>query len=1101
MKDQKVSSLSYLCLILISMSADVESNPGPTDFPCGNCAIEVLDDDAALECDKCGLWFHIQCQAIGQDMYDDLVATDQSFSWICSNCDHPNFSNSSFASSIASYVSPNNFSILTDEDSEPDEPLPQEPTPRFAHHGPSINKIYNLKVLNINCQSLVNKKAEFQALLDLHKPDIVVGTESWLTPEHHDSEFFPSVLGYTPFREDRVTDTKGGGVFILVKDSLYATEQKQFKTNCEIIWIKLSIVAAKPLYIAAYYRPRESDVQGLEELRKSLELVSKKNGNIWILGDFNFPKLSWDSDHMPTMKPGCRLLSLYKDFLSCLDDFDLVQMVSKPTRGDNILDLFLTSNHTLVNSTEILPGISDHDIISATVSVKPKLNKQKPRSVPIFRKADWDGFKLFIREKSFEILGRFQESTPEEIWNAFKSALNSGIEKFVPIKKLSTKSSLPWITQEIRRLIRKRDKLYQKQKSGTTKDRYHFKQVKHLVQGKIRQAYNNYLADILGVGSDGEGKNSGFSPKKLFSLIKNSRQDSRGISTLKDNTDGTLHSENTVKANLLNRQFQSVFTRLSPLRLGQLCTKAVLNLFQENLPENLPSQCPSMPEINIDLNGVLKLLANLKPDKAAGPDSIKPLVLKELRLEIAPVICLLFQKSLETGQLPADWIKAQVCPLYKKGDKTDPANYRPISLTCIVCKVMEHIIASNISKHMTQQNALYELQHGFREKRSCETQLIQLVEDLARQLTLGKQTDLVLLDFSKAFDKVNHLKLLYKLSNFGITGNTLKWIESFLIGRTQTVVLDGESSNEVPVTSGVPQGSVLGPLLFLLYINDLPDNIQSQVRLFADDTAVYLTVSSPSDTQTLQSDLERLQLWERTWDMEFNPSKCQVIHISRSKKPIKSKYFMHGQELESVDSAKYLGVTISKDLSWNSHISNIAASANRTLGFVKRNVKTKNQDIKTLAYNTLVRPQVEYASAVWSPYTKENINKIEMLQRRAARWVTNDFSPYSSVTDMMGELGWRSLELRRYDARLTMFYKIVYGLVAIPVPSQFERQTTNTRHHSMAYRQIHTSVSYYYYSFFPMTVVLWNRLPADLVLISDLDTFKSRISLINHRLP
>ena len=604
------------------------------------------------------------------------------------------------------------------------------------------------------------------------------------------------------------------------------------------------------------------------------------------------------------------------------------------------------------------------------------MSRQKPRSVPIYKGKDWDKFKSFMASKCTEILCRFQERTVEEIWNALKTAPDSGIQQFVPIKKLSSKCSLPWITQEIRRLMRKRDKLYQKQKTGSGKDRCHFKRVKHLVQLKIKISYENYLADILGVGYCDENEGSGFSPKKLFSLIKNSRQDNRGISTLRD-SENILHSGNVKKANLLNSQFQSVFSRLSPLKLGQLCTKQIHNFFQENIPENITPLCSTMPDIKFDLNGVIKLLSNLKPDKAAGPDSIKPVVLKRLKTEIAPVICLLFEKTLQTGQLPSDWKKAQVCPLFKKGDKTEPSNYRPISLTCILCKVMEHIIASNLSKHLNKHNILYELQHGFREKRSCETQLIQLVEDLGRQLSLGKQTDLILLDFSKAFDKVNHLKLLYKLSCFSVKGNTLDWIQSFLIGRTQTVVLDGESSEEVKVTSGVPQGSVLGPLLFLLYINDLPENIQSQVRLFADDTAVYLTVTNMQDSQVLQSDLESLQHWERTWDMEFNPGKCQVIHITRSKSPVKSRYFMHNQELESVDAAKYLGVTISKDLSWNSHINNITSTANKTLGFVKRNVVTKNKDIKTMAYNSLVRPQVEYASAVWSPSTKENINKIE----------------------------------------------------------------------------------------------------------------------------
>ena len=441
-----------------------------------------------------------------------------------------------------------------------------------------------------------------------------------------------------------------------------------YQSHSEIIWVKLDIVAAKPLYIAAYYRPKESDAHSLEELNRSLEKVSMRKGNIWVLGDFNFPKFSSDSEHVPTIKPGCRYPSIYNSFISCLDDYSLVQMVSKPTRGENVLDLFLTSNHTLVNKVEILAGISDHKISISDISIKPKMSLLKPRSVPIYRKADWDKFKSFMASKCTEILCRFQKSTVEEIWNALKTALDSGIQQFVPIKKLSSKCSLPWITQEIRRLMRKRDKLYQKQKTGSGKDRCHFKRVKHLVQLKIKISYENYLADILGVGSCDENGGSVFSPKKLFSLIKNSRQDNRGISTLRD-SENILHSGNVKKANLLNSQFQSVFSSLSPLKLGQLCTKQIHNFFQENIPENITPLCFTMPEIKIDLNGVIKLLSNLKPDKAAGPDSIKPVVLKQLKTEIAPVICLLFEKSLQTGQLPSDWKKHKSVPYSKKATK------------------------------------------------------------------------------------------------------------------------------------------------------------------------------------------------------------------------------------------------------------------------------------------------------------------------------------------------------------------------------------------------------------------------------------------------
>ena len=242
--------------------------------------------------------------------------------------------------------------------------------------------------------------------------------------------------------------------------------------------------------------------------------------------------------------------------------------------------------------------------------------------------------------------------------------------------------------------------------------------------------------------------------------------------------------------------------------------------------------------IAISTAGVTKILSDLDVSKAASPDAIRPIVLKQLSQEISPVVALIFQTSLDSCTVPTEWKTAQVCPLFKKGDKTDPANYRPISLTCILCKTMEHIVASTLTKHFNQNDILYDLQHGFRERRSCETQLIQLVEDLARNMTSGKQTDLILLDFSKAFDKVNHLKLLYKLQLHGVQGKTLRWIESFLVGRSQTVVLNGNNSDELPVSPRVPQGSVLGPISY-----------------YCSTLMTYLTVYSPKSV-SLQMTLQ-----------------------------------------------------------------------------------------------------------------------------------------------------------------------------------------------------------------------------------------------------
>ena len=256
-------------------------------------------------------------------------------------------------------------------------------------------------------------------------------------------------------------------------------------------------------------------------------------------------------------------------------------------------------------------------------------------------------------------------------------------------------------------------------------------------------------------------------------------------------------------------------------------------------------------------------------------------MLEELSSELAPILTLLFQASLHQQSLPDILKHANVNPIYKKGDKTNPSNYRPVSLTCISCKLLQHIICSNLVQHLTRHNILYPLQHGFREKRSFETQLIEYVHYMAFNMQKGVQNDVVMMDFVKSFDKVAHNRLLFKLSSYGAKGNTLGWICSFLFWRSQKVVLEAKSSTSAPVISGVPQGSVLGPALFLIYINDLPEYVTNRtVRFFADHTFLYLTIHSASDCIKLQEDLNNLERWKSDWQMSFHPQKCEVIHIT-----------------------------------------------------------------------------------------------------------------------------------------------------------------------------------------------------------------------------
>lgn len=251
-------------------------------------------------------------------------------------------------------------------------------------------------------------------------------------------------------------------------------------------------------------------------------------------------------------------------------------------------------------------------------------------------------------------------------------------------------------------------------------------------------------------------------------------------------------------------------------------------------------------------------------------------------------------------------------------------------------------------KHLDKSKILTDAQHGFRARRSCETQLVQTLDSITKSIANNKQVDIVLLDFSKAFDKVPHTRLLHKLEHYGIRDNTLNWIGSFLHDRQQLVLLEGEKSSTATVDSGVPQGTVLGPLLFLIYINDLPDNIKSNVKLFADDCLLYREIHTESDTHKLQKDLDTLQTWEQTWQMKFNADKCFVIRAGTKRNTIDKNYTIHNQTLESVPHSKYLGVTISKDLAWKTHINNITNKANKTLGYIRRNLHGCTHKVKNI---------------------------------------------------------------------------------------------------------------------------------------------------------
>jgi hypothetical protein len=914
------------------------------------------------------------------------------------------------------------------------------------------------------------KREAFWALFEQADPDVVLASETWLNTNIAEREVLPDNYRFVT-RRDRPNSTYGG-VAIIAKQDMEATEVLNSDTS-EFVAASFNTTSSKkPIIIGCLYRPTDNNISYATDLCKEIQNLYSKNRNssIWLGGDANLPDIDWSTDNIRGHQYS---IPINQTFIDTFNDIGSEQIVNFPTRNDNTLDIFCTNRPTLVERCSPIPGISDHDIVTVDSDIVPRRQKPVQRRIYLWKKANIPAMNEDLNNFSQHFIQEHNSSTPiNTLWTIFKKKCSDTIDEFVPSKLTSTRFNQPWCNRLIRRLARKKKRAYRKaRKSKNQTDWDIYRSIQKQNQQKCRETRNEYVRNMV--------SEPGTNNKKLYSYVKSMKSDSSGVAPLKK--DGISHSDPCAKAEILNAQFSSVFTEEDV----------------ESLPNMGPNLQETAPPLQIHEKGVKKLLENLNPHKATGPDQISSRFLRELASAISPMLTLIFQASHDQSQVPDDWKGALVTPLFKKGDKSKPSNYRPVSLTSICCKIMEHIVHSHVISFLDHNNILSDMQHGFRKKRSCETQLITTVQDLATGLNNKQQIDAILLDFSKAFDKVPHRRLSAKLHHYGIRGKTLGWINSFLSHRQQQVVLDGKTSSPAPVTSGVPQGTVLGPLLFLVYINDLPGRVSSTARLFADDCLLYRTISSEEDSIALQQDLDRLQEWEQDWLMMFNPDKCEMIRITNKRKVITWSYAIHGQTLKQTNKAKYLGVTLDNTLSWNSHIDATAKKANTTTAFLRRNLSHCPQNIKATCYKTLVRPQLEYASSVWDPHTKANISKLENCQRRAARFCTGDYRHTSSVTAMMEALSWDTLEARRQQTKAVMMYRVINSLVDIRAHHILIPAGVHTRGHANKYLQPFTSVNSYKYSFFPSGIRLWNSLPEVVMTAPSLEVFKTRMGALH----
>ena len=726
-----------------------------------------------------------------------------------------------------------------------------------------------------------------------------------------------------------------------------------------------------------------------------------------LIGDFNYPDIDWENG-----TSGARS----REFYETTADMFMEQLVTEPTHvSGHTLDLILSNREGLIREvkTEGRIGKSDHDIVTFEMAINEKNEKEK-RVRPNYKRANFIEMRATLDKNDWR--GLMRDMNVNEAWEVMRDKVKAVMQTHIPMKKPRKNNEPPWFNREIQKKIEEKRKAWRKWKgTGRSQEKEEYKKKVTELKKKIRNRKNEVERNIM--------KNRKTNPKLYYSHLNRAKVTKNKIGPLVH--DDVVVVEPREQARILNEYYASVFTRTD----GE-----VPEVRQRGGGVEGGGGGGVLEEILVTENCVGEAIDGLKEDSAAGPDEIPPRVIKELKHQLITPITIIFQKSIKESRIPDDWRLANVTPIFKKGKKSEPGNYRPVSLTNVIGKMMERIVKKHLVNHIERNNLLSNSQHGFRTGRSVQTNLIEFFDVTTKWWDEGKSFDVLYLDFSKAFDKVCHARLVVKLQEFGVTGEVLEWLKDWLRGRKQRVRVEGEFSDWVDVISSVVQGSVLGGILFDLFIDDIDDEtIQAFLRKFADDTKVAKLIESLKDAEEMQRMINRLAEWANRWGMAFNVKKCKVLHFGR-KNP-KQRYVMNGIEIMEANEEKDLGVWTENTMKPTKQCAAAAKAANFALGQLQRAFHYRKKDFVIPLYKTFVRPKIECAAAAWCPWTEADVKTVEKVQERMIRSLSDVKG--SSYEEKLQDVGLTTLRERRRRGDVIEVFKTMKGFNRVEKESWF----------------------------------------------------------------